>query len=197
MPYSKLEMQTSLIPATQSAAEIKISRRILALNPGLAAHSGKVSKAAELLSDSGLAPTVASMVIAAVYSSTDLQGRGQSTRARWFVEAVHNRYGHRLDMIRNDPKHLESFLYDMEVMSEIRDSLNGEGFSCSFHAAFLLWELGETTESITDLLEELYPSRLAYKGSAMAVVVRAAQLVKAGKFCELATAIQELRCGYG
>jgi hypothetical protein len=192
-------MQTETALASvpqQSVVEKRIVKRILVLHPGLIGKGDKVSKAAAIIADSSLSPTATAMVLAAVYSTSDDKGRGQGTRARWFVEAVKNRYDRRLDRIRNDPKQLESFLYDMEAISDMRDNLNGEGFGCSFQAGFLLWEIGESCDSVMQLVAELYPSQVGYKGSAMAIIVRAAQLVKVGKFSELATAVHELRCGY-
>jgi len=176
--------------AKLSAAEKRFTKRLLALHPGL----GKTAETmAALLSDSGLGTAASAMVLSAVYSSGDLQGRGQSTRSMWFVEAIRNRYGHRLEMIKNDPKAFESFIYDMGVVTEMRDQLKGEDYSVSFHAAFLLWELGESSDSVIQIAESM---ESPYKGSAIKIIVRAAQLVKSGEFSMLETAVRELRHGY-
>lgn len=171
----------------ESSLEKKIAKRLLALNPGMGAKAGEV---AMTLADSGLGPIASSLVIAAIYGPSDAGGRGQTTRAKWFVDAVRSRYSTRLDAMRRDTKQLQTFIFEMEEMTDMRDTLKGEGFGISFNVAFLLSEIGMDSESACTLMDSV-SSRVKYKGTAVAIVTKAAQYVKAGNFSNIETAVEE------
>ena len=87
-------MSSGLIPlhSSHTALERKYIKRILQYNPGLGDKSALM---AESLADSGLPASAAAMILQAVYSPTTGDGKGQGTRAKWFVEAIRYRYGSR------------------------------------------------------------------------------------------------------
>ncbi len=182
------------IPALtqQSALERKLANRLLAMNPGLGPKSLEIANA---LADSGLSPSAASMLMLSVYATGDVAGRGQGTRLRWFMEAVQNRYSHKLDKIRNDPAAFRIFVADIEEVNEMRDTLNGEGITVSFQNAFLLWELGLNADTVmstvADVCQHVPTPSLAAK-----FVVRAALMVKNKVCVSLESAINEMRHGY-
>jgi hypothetical protein len=134
-------------------------------------------------------------MIQAVYSPTDEMGRGQGTRAKWFVSAVQNRYSHKLSKIQQDVSAFRIFISEMEEVVEMRDILNGEGYTISFESAFLLWELGMDADSVMGTIQEVC-ANLKFQSQAAKFVVRAAQMVKAGYFMEIETAIESMRYGY-
>lgn len=184
----------NLTPQThrQDAVAKRMANRILAVNPGMGEKSMRM---AEDIADSGLPSTAAVMLIQAVYSPTDDIGRGQATRAKWFISAVRNRYHHKLDKIRNNTGHFRVFLADMEEVVNMRDTLRGEGCSVSFEAAFLLWEQGMSADSILNIISDCCGKGMP-PGASTKMVIRAAQMVKAGHFLNIETAIDSMRYGY-
>jgi len=176
----------------QSALELRLAKKILTLNPGMGEKSQAI---AESLVDSGMNAAGSAMIIHAVYAPTDPQGRGQATRARWFVEAVRRRYSYKLEKIRNDPSQFRNFLSEMEEVVEMRDILNGEGVAVSFEAAFLLWEIGLTADSAMGILQETCDD-MNYLSIATKHLIRAAQAVKNGHFLTIENAIDSMRYGY-
>jgi hypothetical protein len=183
----------NLLPAVleakpRSALEIKYVKNILAADPGIGEKSLAIANS---LADSGLSGPMAAMIIQAVYAPTTVDGRGQGTRIKWYVDAVRNRYGHKLDKIRTNVLSFRTFMADMEEVSQMRDELNGNGYSVSFEGAFLLWEIGEDVDSIQTAIEAHLDHLRDYPGSCMKRVVEAAMEVKSGKrFVELETALQ-------
>jgi len=178
--------------STQTAIERRLAARVLKLNPGLGEKSLEIANS---LADSGITTAAAVMLLQAVYSPTDPIGRGQGTRAKWFVETVRRRYSYKLDKIRNDPKYFRTFVSDMEEVVEMRDILNGEGIVITFESAFLLWELGLNADSVMSIIQEVCDFA-GYPRLAAQMVVKAARAVKAGHFMELETAIESMRYGY-
>lgn len=176
----------------QTALERRMAAKILKSVPGL---GDKSMVMAQTLCESGLSAAAASMLIHAVYSPSDPLGRGQGTRARWFIEAVNSRYSGRLDNIRRDPTRFKNFVAEMEEVTEMRDELNGEGITVSFQVAFLLWEIGLDADSVLGIIQGLC-SGIEHTRMATALLIKAAQQVKAGHFMELETAIEFMRYGY-
>ncbi len=181
----------SLLPAQslRTTLEHKYIKRILEAEPGLGEKSIELANS---LVESGLPDSAAAMILQAVYLPTSADGRGQGTRAKWFVEAIQNRYSNRMEKIKTDYRAFRSFLSDMEDVTGMRDELNGNGFSCSFQLAFLLWELGEDANSVQVAIDEHLDHLLGLPGSCMARVSDAAMAVQRGEFTEVATALQFL-----
>lgn len=193
-----MEAQTALAVVDRAGAlEKSYARKILRLHPGLGDKSIGIANS---LADSGLSPGLASMLMLTVYSppaegGVEIRGLGQGTRMRWFTDAVRSRYGHKLDKIRDDYRQFRMMLADLEDAVEMRDTLVGEGYSFSFHEAFLLWELGQDAESVLGMISDM-----AADGRRDVVakrhIVKAAQMVKAGRYMELQTALDDLNRGY-
>lgn len=188
------ETEPKLLPqyGSQSALERRLASRILKLNPGLGDKSMQMATA---LTDSGIGPAAAAMLIMAVYSPTDERGRGQATRAKWFVEAMRRRYDYKIQKIRTDPAQFRIFIAEMEEVVEMRDTLKGEDVNISFESAFMLWELGLNADSVLGLIQNECDG-ITLQSVATKHIIRAAQMVQAGYFMELETAIKEMRNGY-
>jgi len=184
----------NLIPQTtkQTALANRLAKSILKLSPGLGEKS---SEMAEALADSGLPPSAAVMLIQAVYSPTDAGGRGQASRAKWFLDAVQTRYRGRLDKIQTNAKYFRVFISEMEEVTEMRDTMNGEGYSFTFHETFMLWELGLDACSVLGIIQECCAGSVS-QALAKKMIVRAALAVNAGHFQQIETAIDSLRYGY-
>lgn len=184
------EPTPKLIPALsqQTAIERKLAGRILKLNPGIGEKSIELANS---LCDSTLAPGMAAAIISAVYSPSDAGGRGQGTRIKWFVDAINQRYGSRLDKIKSSIPYFRTFIAEMEEMTDLRDTLNGEGYGASFQSTFLLWEVGLNSAEAMRILEALADCA-SYKSSALRILVKAAQIVKSGGTSSIEAAISEL-----
>lgn len=184
----------NLLPQTtqQTALTNRMSRAILKLAPGMGEQSALM---AESLADSGLPAGAAVQLIQAVYSPADKQGAGQYTRAKWFIEAVRSRYSDRLDKIRHNAAYFRVLISEMEEVIEMRDTLNGEGYSFSFHAVFMLWECGLDADSILGIVQECCAGSVS-AGLAKKMLIQAAFAVKAGHFLNIETAIDSIRYGY-
>jgi hypothetical protein len=182
--------EPKLIPAIsqQSALERRVAAKILRLNPGLGPSAVAIANS---LCDSGLPPAITTAILAAVYAPTDPLGRGQSTRAKWFVEAINSRYQSRMDKIRTNVSYFRTFVSEMEEISEFRDTLKGEDYPVSFQAAFLLCESGLSTSEAIRLLDEICDGT-NYRGSAMRTLILAVQNVNAGKASTVEGAIREM-----
>lgn len=179
------------LPSGGTALERKYMNRMLTLHPGLGGEKSKVM--ANILADSGIPAAATTMLIGAVYAPNEVDGRGQGTRAKWFVQAVQDRYGGRIEKIKNDVTAFRTFVAEIAEVAESRDILQGEGLSVSFHEMFLLTELGYDGESVMSLVADMthLPARTAAR-----LVVRAAVAVKSGKFNQLETAIAEMNYAY-
>lgn len=186
-PANPSALQTTSTP--QSALERKFISRILQADPGIGDKSVAIANS---LADSGLPAVAAAMVIQAVYAPTTVEGYGQANRIKWFVDAVRNRYSHKLERIKTDYRSFRSFIADMEEVVQMRDELNGDGYSVSFELAFTLWELGEDSNSVVLAIEEHLGHLMNFRGSIMVKLKAAALAVASGKFTELATALQFL-----
>ena len=186
-PEQKLLPELSRI----SSLERKYARTILALNPGLSTCA--ISAAKELV-DAGLPPAAATMVIQTVYSPEDAQGRGQSTRIKYMVQAVQNRYKDRLEAVRNNMSVFRGLLAEIAQVVEMRDVLKGEDKTVSFEQAFMLNEAGLDEESTLALLSDL--SAHETPGRAKQIMLKAVQCVQRGAFCTIEAAIDSIRYGY-
>lgn len=176
----------------QTSVARRLTRNILKLSPGL---GEQVSVMAESLADSGLPAGAAVQLIQAVYSPSDPLGRGQANRSKWFIEAVRTRYSDRLDKIRNNAAYFRVLIAEMEEVTEMRDTLNGEGYGFSFHATFLLWEMGLDANSILGIVQECCAGGVSH-GLAKKMLIQAAFAVQAGHFQQIETAIDSIRYGY-
>jgi len=183
----------ALIPAlsSQTALERKYIHHILRSDPGMGEKSIQIANS---LADSGLPVAACAMILQAVFvpATTSQQRGAQGTRLRWFVEAIQNRYQNRMDKIRHDYRAFRSFVSDMEEVTEMRDELNGNGYSISFQGAFLLWEVGECADSIQRMVDDYLPHLAQFKGSAMKRLVEAAMQVQNGVFSEMGSALEFL-----
>lgn len=175
----------NLIPAVshQKSLELRYSKALLKVDKGLGDKSMAI---AQEFADSGVAPAVATMVIQAVYAPTHPEGRGQGTRLKWFMETVQRRYMDRLDKARNNIAYLRSILAEMEEITQMRDTLNGEGATVSFEQAFHLYELGYDAEAILGIVADLdcrTPSMAMWR------INRAVAAVKSGRAYSLESAL--------
>jgi hypothetical protein len=172
-----------------SSLERRFVRHILKMNPGM---GEKTLAIAASLADSGMPPSAGLMLLDAIYKPETADGRGQGTRTRWFVEAVRSRYAHRLEKAGTDYKAFRALMGELEEVVEMRDELNNDGYSTSFHAAFVLSEVGLTADEVKVLIFDLLPHLSAYPATQLKIVVSAAMAVKAGQFSTMEGALRFL-----
>lgn len=181
----------ALLPevSQKTSLERRYIKQILKSDPGI---GDKCVEIARSLADSGFTPAAASMILQSVYSPAVAGGNGQASRIRWFTEAIQTRYASRLDRIKTDYKAFRSFLSDMEEVTEMRDTLNGNGFTFTFHQSFLMWELGEDANSIMGMVYDLQEKGVMSTVAIVARIVKAALEVQRGTFSEVRTAVEFL-----
>jgi hypothetical protein len=151
----------------------KLTRNLIRLNPGL----GEAAQhQADLLADCALSPTQALMVIEAIYSPTVTAGHGQSTKTKWMVQALRERYADRLEKIASNSALFLGFLADLEEVVEERERVNSTDISFSFHEMFLCDEIGLCADEINRILSTQDCKPITAKKRLMTAV----ELVKAG-----------------
>jgi hypothetical protein len=160
--------------AAHAALEARYAKALLKLDKGLGPKSMELAKE---FADSGLPSGVAALLMRTVYAPTDVQGRGQSVRLKWFMETVKRRYSDRLDKARSNMAYLRTLLAELEEITQMKETLCGEGLRFSFEQTFHLFELGYDADSIMALTSDMEGSRLRAAGR----VWRAAKAVEAGK----------------
>lgn len=167
----------------QRALETRYAKALLKTDKGL---GEKTVAIAQEFADSGVAPAVATLLIQTVYAPTHPEGKGQATRVKWFVEAVKRRYVDRLDKAKNKIAYLRTILSELEEVTLLRDTLNGEGASVSFEQAFNLYEMGYDADTILAMISDMDcggPSRGIWR------INRAIAAVKSGRATTIEAAL--------
>ena len=168
-------------------AEEKLTRQILKTNKGLGSMA---AEAAKVLADSGISNALSTMIVSAVYDPVN-NGRGQSTKSHWFVEALKtSSYGSRLEYIGKNKNALQRFVADMEMINESRDALSTY-CSFSFADCFYLSECGILESEAMSLMSEL-ESSCKTTFQAKRILMKAARMVLEEKCATINSAIEFL-----
>lgn len=163
--------KNELVINREQKLELYYTKALLKLNPGL---GEKTSMIVGDLMQCGLKPSEAYALITSVYSPRDLQGNGQATRAKYFGEAIIGRYGDELDKIRSNIATFRRFLAEVSEASNMRDTINGEGYTITFHDALLYQEIGLDAEKYLIFLQDLKSRNVS--GLAIKMIIRQAAL---------------------
>jgi hypothetical protein len=178
-PYIRTEPDPPSAPVAAqehalASSSRKLVRRMLKLNPGM---GDKVQEYADSLADSCLSPTQSLMLIEAMYSPVPQSAKGQGTRAKWFVEAVRERYGDRLVSASRSAALFKTIIAELEEVVEERDKVNGDQVSLSFHQMFMCNEAGLSADDITRLMSDQDGTPFAAKRK----LLKAVEMVKTGR----------------
>jgi len=178
---------TLMIPQTtqSSALQKKYCKALLKTSPGLGVKAGEI---ADTLADSGLPSTLAVALLQTAYSPTVANGSGQSTRLKWFSQALIHRYGDRLEKARDNIGYLRIILGELEEIVDMREKVNEMDSGISFEVSFLLSGLGYTAESIGEMVDSMRCSR----GLALSRIKKAAMMVESGEACTVEGALEHL-----
>lgn len=185
-------MSTAL--ATQPRTDLlsrKFAARILSVNKGINVEFAL--KVGETLAESGVSAVQAALIIEAVYRPTSASGMGASTRAKWYVQAIRERHGKKLEKIANNIPALRAFIAEREEEADFRDGVNAQcPVGISFHEVMLLSECGVDLDGYMNLFYDACETRGVY--GAKKAIMDAAKMVKDGKSATIEAAIEF--CGY-
>lgn len=170
-------------------------KRLTKINPGL---SGKtIENASMLMADSGLEGLECLRLLEAVYRPNNEKGIGQSTRAKYFTEALRSRWGYRLEKAASSLPALKTLVGEVESLAVFRDTIREDlGFNISFLESMLLDEIGITPDSFMVMHHEamqIRPSPIWGKKT----ILDAAKLVQSGKASTIEGALEFLLHKYG
>jgi hypothetical protein len=155
----------------------------LKIDPGL----GKKSQAmAEALIDSGLPPSMSILLIQSVCNLVATSPeRNYGSRMKWFVAAMQNSYRHEIDKASNNIAYFKRLVVVMEDVTEIKDTLCGEGANISFQEAFILHRLGYNSDTLMALCDDIGPPLRRAARS----IVKAAMAVESGNATTIEAAL--------
>ncbi|MEI6849564.1 MAG: hypothetical protein WCK29_00850 [archaeon] len=149
MAKPKDQENNALVEQTTRALQEKYVDALLKQRPGLGGEAAK--NIARDLTSTGITPNEAFALMNLVYSPVDVLGRGQATRAKYFSEAVQERYG---DVILyNASQNVQSFRRLLGKIGEAvdtRDVVNEQldKSAITFRDTLMLQDLGIDAETI-------------------------------------------------
>jgi len=159
------------------ALSLKIANRILSGNPGLTPEYAR--KVTDTLMEADISPLQAAVIMDAVYRPTSGKGTGQTTRGKWFVQALTTRWAGRLEKAATSLASFRTLVAEIEELNEFRDRVNAEGTcSLSYQQAMMLDECGIGADAFMVMM---YDSNLGSPFAAKAKIMRAVRLVISGQ----------------
>lgn len=153
--------------------------------PGLGDYALKI---ADDLTNTGLSPTEAIMLIDMVYCPQDLEGKGQGNKLKHFSEAVVQRYGgDYLEKVSRSPELFRGLLHQIGQAVDMRDDTNGSlsHSSISFKDSLLFQELGLSAEVLDGYIYNLTVDQGLSEVAAIMRIKEAAAQVEKGRFATL------------
>ncbi len=170
---------------SEIALQKKYTDALIRARPGLGEKSLKI---ADELINTGLTPNEAMLMINLVYSTRDVQGRGQATKLKYFSEAVIRRYGENyLEKVGRSLDLFRGLLYQIGQAVEMRDETNDylSNSSITFRDSLLFQELGLSAEVLESYVYHLTSEKGLSEVAAIMRIKEAAAEVERGRFATL------------